>query len=434
MATLNDRVIDYNELVQENVDGFRVSGRVYHDPQVFDEEMDRIFHRGWVFVAHESEVSNPGDYVTRLIGNQPVLMSRDNDGQVHLLLNRCRHRSATVAQQDRGNAVTFMCAYHGWTYGNDGHLIGAPFHGGRGGYDECFKREDYGLHHVPRVASHRGFVFASLSPEGQSFDDYLGQAKAYIDRFCDMAPEGEVIATAGRQKTRVEGNWKLQVENLTDQYHVSFTHQTALRRPGRDATAITMDDPYQLQRDLGGGHTVIDRFQANRNTGDKLNERVTGATGTLDPEVVSRVAERMGEEAAQYVSTGGPPHIMIFPNLMVLWNAYRVLQPVRTNLSYIYYHPTFLKGASDEVNTRRLRAHENGFGPAGFINPDDADMFARIQTGTNATMDDWSILTRGTAGEAMEPDDFGQPVLSTQVLGETAQRGIWRHYRDVMNQ
>lgn len=434
MATLNDRVIDYNKLVQENVDGFRVSGRVYHDPQVFDEEMDRIFHRGWVFVAHESEVSNPGDYVTRLIGNQPVLMSRDNDGQVHLLLNRCRHRSATVAQQDRGNAVTFMCAYHGWTYGNDGHLIGAPFHGGRGGYDECFKREDYGLLHVPRVASHRGFVFASLSPEGQSFDDYLGQAKAYIDRFCDMAPEGEVVATAGRQKTRVEGNWKLQVENLTDQYHVSFTHQTALRRPGRDATAITMDDPYQLQRDLGGGHTVIDRFQANRNTGDKLNERVTGATGTLDPEVVSRVAERMGEEAAQYVSTGGPPHIMIFPNLMVLWNAYRVLQPVRTNLSYIYYHPTFLKGASDEVNTRRLRAHENGFGPAGFINPDDADMFARIQTGTNATVDDWSILTRGTAGEAMEPDDFGQPVLSTQVLGETAQRGIWRHYRDVMNQ
>ena len=434
MATVNDQVINYSELVEENGKGFRVNGRVYHDPQVFDEEMDRIYHRGWVFVGHDSEVAEPGDYITRLIGNQPVIMSRDGDGQVHLLLNRCRHRSATVCQQDRGNAFTFMCAYHGWTYGNDGHLIGAPFPGGRGGYDESFNREDYGLVPVPRIASHRGFVFGSLSPAGQSFDDYLGKAKAYLDRFCDMAPEGEILAQAGRQKTRVEGNWKLQVENLTDQYHVSFTHQTALRRPGRDATAITMDDPYQVQRDLGGGHTVIDRFQANRNTGEKLNERITGATGTLDPEIVSRVAERMGEEAAEYVSTGGPPHIMIFPNLMVLWNAYRVLQPVRPNLSYIYYHPTFLKGASHEVNTRRLRAHENGFGPAGFINPDDADMFARIQTGTKAKVDDWSLLTRGTAGQATEPDDFGQPSLTTQVLGETAQRGIWRHYRDVMNE
>ena len=252
MATVNDQVINYSELVEENGNGFRVSGRVYHDPQVFDEEIDRIYHRGWVFVGHDSEVAEPGDYITRLIGNQPVLMSRDGDGQVHLLLNRCRHRSATVCQQDRGNAFTFMCAYHGWTYGNDGHLIGAPFNGGRGGYDECFKREDYGLVPVPRIASHRGFVFGSLSAAGQSFDDYLGKAKAYLDRFCDMAPEGEILAQAGRQKTRVEGNWKLQVENLTDQYHVSFTHQTALRRPGRDATAITMDDPYQVQRDLGG--------------------------------------------------------------------------------------------------------------------------------------------------------------------------------------
>lgn len=434
MATLSDMVINYNDLVEEVDSGLRVSGRVYHDPQIFEEEMDRIFHRGWVFVGHESEVGEPGEYITRQIGTQPVIMSRDSDGQLHVLLNRCRHRSATVAQQDRGKGFTFMCAYHGWTYGSDGHLIGAPFHGGRGGYDECFKREDYGLVRVPRVASHRGFVFGSLSPVGQSFDDYLGQAKSYLDRFCDMAPDGEILARAGRQKTRFEGNWKLQVENLTDQYHVSFTHQTALNRPGRDATAITMDDPYQVQRDLGGGHTIIDRFQANRNVGEKLNDRITGATGTLHPEVVSRVAERMGEEAAAYASSGGPPHVMIFPNLMVLWNAFRVLQPVRPDLSYIYYHPTFLKGASDDINTLRLRAHENGFGPAGFINPDDVDMFARIQTGTKATVQDWSILTRGTAGEATEPDDFGQPSLTTQVLGETAQRGIWRHYREVMNE
>ena len=434
MAALSEQAINYDELVEDSGNGLRVSGRLYHDPQVFDDEMEKIFHQGWVFVGHDSEVAEPGEYITRNIGLQPVIMSRDSEGQVHLLLNRCRHRSATVCQQDRGNASTFTCAYHGWTYSNKGHLIGAPFNGGRGGYDESFKREDYGLMPVPRIASHRGFVFGSLSPTGQSFDDYLGLAKSYLDRFCDMAPEGEVLARAGRQKTRYDGNWKLQVENLTDQYHVFFTHQTALRRPGRDATAITMDDARMLQRDLGQGHTALDRFGANRSVGEALNDRITGATGTLDPEVVGRVAERMGEEAAEYVSTGGPPHIMVFPNLMVLWNAFRVLQPVRPNLSYIYYYPTFLKGASDEINTQRLRAHENGFGPAGFINPDDVDMFARIQTGTKAKADDWSVLHRGVRGEAMEPDDFGQPSLTTQVLGETNQRGIWRHYKKIMGQ
>jgi len=434
MATLRDLVVDYDELIEENGNGFRISGRLYHDPQIFEDEMDKIFHRGWVFVGHESEVAEPGEYITRRIGLQPVIMSRDGDGQLHLLLNRCRHRSATVCQQERGSAFTFMCSYHGWTYSNKGDLIGAPFDGGRGGYDESFKREDFGLVKVPRVGVHRGFVFGSLSPTGETFYDYLGRAKDYLDRFCDMAPEGEVLARSGRQKTRYDANWKLQVENLTDQYHVTFTHQTALRRPGRDSTQIAMDDAELLQRDLGQGHTILDRFQANRSQGDRLNDRVTGATGTLEPDVVEGISSRLGRESAEYVSRGGPPHIMVFPNLMILWNAYRVLQPVRPNLSYIYYHPTFLKGASDEVNTQRLRAHESGFGPAGFINPDDVDMFTRIQTGTLARVVDWSVFNRGRQGEAMEPDDFGEPSLTTQVLGETNQRGIWRHYKKVMSQ
>lgn len=432
MTTASPPTINYDDLIVEDSDSFRISGRLYQDQAIFDEEMKKIFHQGWVFVGHESEVAEAGDYRTRWIGLQPIIMSRDEDGQVHLLLNRCRHRSATVCQEDRGNSTYFMCAYHGWVYRNTGELAGATL---PTGYDESFRKEDFGLIPVPRVASHRGFVFGSLSPTGQSFSDYLGRAKDYIDRYCDMSPTGEVQSVSGRQKTLAHANWKHQVENLTDNYHVPITHQTGVRRRGRDASRLNWEDPLQTQRDLGGGHTTLDRIAGNRSLGEGLTESIAGAAGILEPEVIEGVAKRVGSrEKAEWIEHGGPPHIMVFPNLMLLWNAFRIIQPVSLDLTHIYYYPLFLKGASQAVNERRLRAHESGFGPAGFINPDDADMWVRIQMGTRATVHDWTIFNRGRHTEGVVPDDFGAPTMTAQIMMETAQRGIWRHYKNVMSE
>ena len=105
----------------------------------------------------------PGDYVTRQIGLQPVIVSRDEDGDVHLMLNRCTHRGNTVCQSDRGNAHAFRCAYHGWTFNNRGDLVGVPY---SAGYGKSFRRDDYPLAKVPRYESYRGLIFASLSPRG----------------------------------------------------------------------------------------------------------------------------------------------------------------------------------------------------------------------------------------------------------------------------
>src|SRR5579885_744932 len=91
---------DYRELVQDD----RVSGRLYYDAAIFDEELEKIWYRDWIYVAHESEIPEPGDYVTRFIGLQPVIVSRDEDRNIHLLLNRCMHRGNTVCQSERGNA------------------------------------------------------------------------------------------------------------------------------------------------------------------------------------------------------------------------------------------------------------------------------------------------------------------------------------------
>jgi phenylpropionate dioxygenase-like ring-hydroxylating dioxygenase large terminal subunit len=136
-------MIDYKHLVQDD----RIHASLYTDPRVFDDEMERIFHRGWVFVGHASEVPRPGDYVTRTVGTEPVIMVRAGDGQISVLVNRCRHRGTMVCPADRGHARTLTCPYHGWTYDLRGELLGVPYPGGYADFDKSAN----GLPRAPRV-------------------------------------------------------------------------------------------------------------------------------------------------------------------------------------------------------------------------------------------------------------------------------------------
>src|SRR6266849_5234660 len=122
MTTTLTSEVDYQELIQSD----RINGRIYYDPAIFREELEKIWYREWIYVAHESEVPEPGDYVTRQLGLQPVIVSRDEERKIHPMLNRCMHRGNTVCQSDRGNSHAFRCAYHGWTYDNRGALVGVP--------------------------------------------------------------------------------------------------------------------------------------------------------------------------------------------------------------------------------------------------------------------------------------------------------------------
>ena len=129
----------------------RVHRDIYIDPALFERELERIFGRAWIWVGHESQVKNPGDYVTTTIGRQPVVMSRHSDGKVHVLHNRCGHRDAKVVGDRDGNARFFRCCYHGWTYRTDGTLRGVPMQRGYDatGFDMADPR--YGMMKLPRV-------------------------------------------------------------------------------------------------------------------------------------------------------------------------------------------------------------------------------------------------------------------------------------------
>jgi phenylpropionate dioxygenase-like ring-hydroxylating dioxygenase large terminal subunit len=210
---------------------------------------------GWVFVGHASEIPRPGDYVTRVIGTEPVIMARAGDGQISVLVNRCRHRGTMVCPADRGHARTLTCPYHGWTYDLRGELLGVPYPGGYADFDKSAN----GLPRAPRVSAYRGFVFASLASEGISLAEHLGPATRLIDRSCDLSPVGEVELTAGWVRHRCAANWKMLPENDSDGYHLGFVHMALFRTIQSQYRRVVGDERSikAVVRDWGRGHIEI---------------------------------------------------------------------------------------------------------------------------------------------------------------------------------
>lgn len=423
MSTL--RQIDYSELIKRD----RLHVRLYTDPEILEDELDRIFHRGWVYVGHVGEIPNRGDYRLKRIGRQPVIMVRDEGGEVRLLLNRCRHRGSTVCQVERGNTQTFRCSYHGWTYRNNGELAGVPY---QDAYDDSFHKDEFGLLRVPRVETYRGFVFGSLSPAGITLDDHLGQpAKEQIDLFVDLSPVGEIEVRAGINKFDYPANWKLQLENAMDGYHPNFSHETFLDMI-QEQTGVRPDvfngNSAGEARDLGNGHVMLDYRRYNREFSARMRSILPTAPGNEDYRA-SMVA-RYGAARADEIINAGGTHTLIFPNLILIGVQIRVEQPVAVDHTEVSLYPTTLKGVPAALNTARIRGHESFFGPAGMGQPDDLEMFARMQDGMRVDIDPWLYIGRGLRRERRDSDG----TLVGQVTDEVTLRGIWSHYLKVMSQ
>ena len=167
---------ELRQLVRED----RVHRNVYTDPAIFEIEMERIFARTWMYVGHDSQVPNPGDFYCTEIARQPVVMVRHTDGEIYVIYNRCGHRGTRVVNQESGNVKRFSCMYHGWTYETNGELAGVPLREDEDedGFD--FTDPHFSMMQVPRMDSHHGFVFASLSAEGPDFMSFLGPARHAI--------------------------------------------------------------------------------------------------------------------------------------------------------------------------------------------------------------------------------------------------------------
>jgi phenylpropionate dioxygenase-like ring-hydroxylating dioxygenase large terminal subunit len=428
---------DFSDLVR--IDEGLIHSSIYTSEAIFELELARIFHRWWVYVGHESEVAQPGDYCLKWIGRQSVIMTRSEDGTIHLLMNRCRHRGATVCQADQGSSHFFKCQYHGWTYRNDGELIGLPH---AAAFGASFDKGSYGLTRVPRVGEYRGFVFASLSPTGISLAEHLGHSTRFVDDFLAVSPQGRVRLSAGVQRTQFKGNWKLVGQ---DAYHPAVTHRSvqeiSQRRAGtrsgsttassdlhKDLSKVYAQGSPSLSWDLGGGHGRLDNYPSKLPRTPALLEKIRSTEhGRIYLELL---AEVHGEEHVGEVLNRSDPHMSIWPNLMITSSQVRNTRPLAAGLTVVDMWPTSLEGVPDEVNTERLRGHEAFFGAASLGSPDDYEVFERIHVGLQATVDPWVLMSRGLETEQRHPDG----TIVGAITDEVSQRAQLRQWLKVMPQ
>jgi fatty-acyl-CoA synthase len=421
----SEAVVRYDELVLPD----RVHSRVYNDEAIFEEELQKIFYRGWVYIAHDSEVPKPGDYVARKIGRQPLIISRGKDGNVHVVLNRCPHRGNTVCLDDGGHTDSFRCAYHGWNFEVDGRLKSLPY---RAGFGADFETSEFDLTGVARLQVHRGFVFINLTPTGPDLRTHLGRTWDYLNDVADLAPNGTVNASVGCLKTTVHGNWKMVFENVCDGYHPPHLHRSVFA--AALAKGLVINDAYGDQsvvttRDLDDGHIMLDFRGTNRVTGGQVFDIGGEVSQDARDEYRRGVIARMGEERGTRLLSDGNSNVGVFPNLGLLFQDLRVIEPVSASETNIYNFPMLLDGAPFEVNRARMYQEMRAYGPSGSVGPDDHEIYERNQLGFQAKVNQWLVLRRGLEREQRDEDG----VLVGNASDETTMRGFWRHYRDVMS-
>lgn len=406
------------DLVQQD----RVHTSLYTDPALFEQEMDKVFSSTWVWVAHASEIPEAGSYKTTFVGRQPVVVVRDRKQQVHVLLNRCRHRAATVCEGHKGKTNSFVCPYHGWSYSLDGALRGVP---SPESYGDLLDKADFPLIKL-RVEEYAGMIFATFKEDIEPLVDFLGPAKKWMDLFMKQGG-GFPVKVGGEHRFRFPGNWKIQLENTTDAYHFPLVHKSFLSSVDEQTEKMLdfVEGP-GLVEDLGNGHSVM-----------VMIPELVDLEANLDAPIPDRFAELAEELRKDYPedqvrrivrAVGGSGfNLNLFPNVACSMAFFRVLRPVSVTETEIHHAAIVMDGGPAAANQARLRLHEHFQGPMGFGTPDDAEAWDRVQRGSFAGTNQWIMLNRGLAKEVETPDG-----RRSDVSAETGMRAAYRQWKKLM--
>ncbi|MEZ5226295.1 MAG: aromatic ring-hydroxylating dioxygenase subunit alpha [Acidimicrobiales bacterium] len=279
---------------------FRVRRLTMVDPDILERERRLIFDRSWLFVGHESELSEPHEFRTRKVGGRPIIFTRHTDGSVNVFLNTCPHRGMQIETRPEGKGRFLKCFYHGWSFNTEGTLVALP---DEDSYGETFDRHNLCLARPPKVDSYRGFVFLSWTDEIESLDAYLGGATDILDLFADQSDEGMRII-GGTHLYAAKANWKLLSENSYDGYHAD--HTPSLPRHAQGVGQGPVEGVRRSRRgpslgwDLGNGHAVIGGTDGTSGQNTGLG-RDLATKEALDAQVARRnhFADKYGESVGQ---------------------------------------------------------------------------------------------------------------------------------------
>lgn len=403
---------------------FRVHRSSMVDPDVLARERELIFDRSWLYVGHESELTQPHDFRTRKVGGRPVIFTRDADGAVQVFVNSCPHRGMAVELRPEGHGRFLKCFYHGWSFNTSGDLVAMP---DDASYGPNFDRQNLCLPRPSRVESYRGFVFLSWTDDIIDLKTYLAGASDFLDLIADQSESGMQVV-GGTHLYSMRANWKLLVENSIDGYHALTTHQRYLemvKASGADLMSrFKSGGVGGGGLDLGNGHAVVG--------GPDSSEGLSLGLGREFPTDAARqkhlarradLIERFGEPWANRLL--GSRNLLIFPNLLVIdlvmGCTIRTFYPDEPDYMDITAWQIVPNGEDDELRAMRMDNFLTFWGPAGLATPDDVEALERCQKGFAAhAAAPWNDISRGMVKE------------HPAGLDELQMRVFWRKWDEVI--
>ena len=334
--------------------------RIFSAPEIYDQELEKIFARAWLFLGHECQLPDIHDFITAYMAEDPVIVWRDGEGEIHAFLNMCRHRGNRLCRADDGNASSLMCSYHGWTFGANGGLQAVPGH--KEVYGSDFDFAEWGLVEVAQLEIYKGLIFATFDPTAPPLLDYIGPQKPHFDFLLDRRAGGTELL-GGVHKWVMKTNWKYPADNFGgDDGHHIVTH-ASVREVPVDTVDYGADMKNQYSRHAPG---MSDDDAKKMN--DFLALQPSGTIREYFRETFPETLDRIGEEAYRknVVET-------LFPNLSI--NTYRhmirVWHPRGAGETEMWSYCLVDKEAPQAVKDE-MRLHlTQTFGPAGNFEQDD---------------------------------------------------------------
>lgn len=440
-----------------------VSARVLTDPEIYKRECEGLWKKSWLMLGHDSEIPNPGDYMTRYMGEDMVIVNRDRKGEINVLLNSCTHRGMAVCRAEMGRANTFICPYHGWTFGLEGDLKVMPV-GNQKMEGDLLTKAELGLKRA-RVDTHCGIIFATFDENAPSLLEFLGDAAWYLTLMYGRTDRGvEVLGPP--QRWVIEGNWKLAAEQFVggDSYHVMTLHRSIFEMGLIGSVAdITADSaPGAMGFDIGfpEGHSLrcapmdfSPIFGKERAATMTAREKLRALPPPgMTPELVEQMFARFDDEQLQMLADRPPTVGGIFPNVGthnflwphpdggILGAAYglHAFIPRGPNKVEWWNWQLVEKDAPEELKERIAETSNMAVGPSGMLEADDGECWPFMQRAAHG-----AVAAEGITGVIKyhaligenRPADWpaaGGGVVSEGFSKDDGQWAFWLRYRDFM--
>ena len=411
-----DQNIDFSSyLIDDKEKGiYRSDRKVFTDPDIFELEMKYIFEKNWVYLCHESQIAKPNDFFTVYMGRQPVIVTRDKEGEIHGFINACSHRGAQLVNTGCGNKRKLVCPFHMWTFDMKGELLDCGESKGNVGYSDDFTKDDLGLQKIGNIESYRGFVFGVLDDNACTLKEHLGETTHMIDMLVDQSDDGLEIIPGATSYT-YDGNWKLQAENGVDGYHLESIH-------GNYVMTIANRKKLQGEQDkvkpvdvgaLAGGTTPLPAGYYDLGNGHVALWAKFPSAADRPLHVGGRMPEiekKFGAEKADFMG-GYLRNTCIYPNVFLMdqmSTQIRHFRPISVDKTEVTTYCIAPVGESDAARERRIRQYEDFFNATGMATPDDLTAFYNSQLGFMGEKAKWSDMSRGAKNTVAGPEDIAK--------------------------